>query len=568
MYQQNALRDRRPAVGLTQEYVSNDGPPSKPRPRCRMTQGSGLGSDLTGEQVGLLSSRLRIASLILATAMIVFFVRNLFEPQELSPDWSLSLGLCGGMMVLTSVLAGLLWARRDLCGPYLRLIEIALFGGMALFFTVMQLNSLRNGYILQFAAKGSEGFFLRMVAIAFSVRWFSIIVLYGAFIPNTWRRCAMVVGAIAGIPIVINMGAGLWENALRPYAGELIFDTAIIMAVASAIAIFGSYKISTLHQEAVEAKKLGQYSLKKKLGAGGMGEVYLAEHMMLRRPCAVKLIRADQAGDPANLVRFEREVRSTATLTHPNTVEIFDYGNTEDGTFYYVMEYLPGLSLQEIVEQSGPLPPERAVYVLRQVCGALREAHGFGIIHRDIKPSNILVCERGGVQDVAKLLDFGLAQCTGIHKQNADKLTIQGTIVGSPPFMSPEQASGKDDLDARTDIYSLGAVAYFLLTGKAPYERDTAMKMMMAHAYEPLLHPNKLRPDLPHDLQAVIVRCLEKDPANRLQTAGSLDKALAECGCAGSWTVDRALTWWRNHDSGPVKLVDEQQTVAAAALAT
>jgi serine/threonine-protein kinase len=533
-----------------------------------MAQGSGPGSSLTNEQVNLLASRLRIASLILASVLCGFFLRNLIESPELCPAWHLAVGLCGGMAVFAGVLAGLLWVRRDLCGPYLRLIEMSLFGGMALFYSFLQFQSFHNGYILRFAAAGQEAFVVRIAALAFSVRWFSLVVLYGAFIPNTWRRCAIVIGIVASLPILINLSMALLENTLRPYAGALVFDTVILMAAASAIGIFGSYKISELHQEAVEAKKLGQYSLKKKLGAGGMGEVYLAEHMMLRRPCAVKLIRRDQAGDPANLTRFEREVRSTATLTHPNTVEIFDYGNTDDGTFYYVMEYLPGLSLQEIVEQAGPLPPERAIYILRQVCGALREAHGIGIVHRDIKPSNILVCERGGVQDVAKLLDFGLAQCTGIHKQNADKLTIQGTIVGSPPFMSPEQASGKDDLDARTDIYSLGAVAYFLLTGKAPYERDTAMKMMMAHAYEPLVHPNSLRRDLPHDLEAVIVRCLEKDPAKRFQDADGLDKALAECGCAGSWTADRATTWWNNHDSGPIKLVDERQTVAAAAMAT
>jgi serine/threonine-protein kinase len=568
VYKQNALRDRRPAVGLTQEYVSDDPALKKPRPRCHMAQSSGLGSELTGEQVSVLASRLRIASLILATAMVFFFIRNLFEPQELSPDWNLAIGLCGGMMVLTGVLAALLWARRDWCGPYLRLIEIALFGGMVVFFSVMQFNSFHNGNILQFAAKGREAFFVRMIAIAFSVRWFSIVVLYGAFIPNTWRRCAIVVGTIAAIPILINLGVALVEKELRPYVGELVLDTIIIMGVGSAIAIFGSYKISALHQEAVEAKKLGQYSLKKRLGAGGMGEVYLAEHMMLRRPCAVKLIRPDQAGDAANLTRFEREVQATATLTHPNTVEIFDYGNTEEGTFYYVMEYLPGLSLQELVEQSGPLPPERAVHFLRQVCGALREAHDLGIIHRDIKPSNILICERGGVQDVAKLLDFGLAQCTGVHKQNADKLTIQGTIVGSPPFMSPEQATGRDDLDARTDIYSLGAVAYFLLTGKAPYERDTAMQMMMAHTYEPLIHPNRLRPELPNDLQDVIVRCLEKDPAKRFQSADSLEKALAACSNSSLWTSDRATTWWKNHDSHTLNRVDDHQTLVAAALPT
>jgi serine/threonine-protein kinase len=470
------------------------------------------------------------------------------------------------MTIFTGVLAGLLWARRDLCGPYLRLIEGALFGGMVLLFSGMQILSFHKGYILQFAADGREPFFVRMAAIAFSVRWFSIVVLYGAFIPNTWRRSALVIGVIACFPILINLSMALLESSLRPYVGELVFDTVIIMSVASAIGIFGSYKMSALHQEAAEAKKLGQYVLKDKLGAGGMGEVYLAEHMLLRRPSAIKLIRSDQAGNPANLSRFEREVRATAKLTHWNTVEIYDYGRTEDGTFYYVMEYLPGLSLQDMVEHYGPLPPERVIHFMRQVCQALREAHGFGIIHRDIKPSNILACERGGVQDVAKLLDFGLAQCTGIRKQDANKLTMQGTIVGSPPFMSPEQASGKDDLDVRTDIYSLGGVGYFLLTGKAPFERDTAMQMLMAHAYEPLVYPDKLRPDLPDDLQAVIVHCLEKDPRKRFADAEGLDRALSQCAAAGLWTEERASAWWQNKANGTALPQNTQPTVAAPAL--
>jgi serine/threonine-protein kinase len=369
--------------------------------------------------------------------------------------------------------------------------------------------------------------------------------------------------------LVLNAASGLAGATIegQPLL-NLLFVMGLTLAGAAALAVYGSHRIERLRQEAFEARRLGQYQLKQRLGSGGMGEVYLAEHMMLRRPCAVKLIRPEHAGDPANLSRFEREVRSTATLTHPNTVEIFDYGNTEDGTFYYVMEYLPGLSLQEMVEQSGPLPPERAIHFLRQVCGALREAHGFGIIHRDIKPSNILVCERGGVRDVAKLLDFGLVQCTGIRKQDVDKLTVMGTIVGSPPFMSPEQASGREDLDARTDIYSLGAVGYFLLTGQAPFMRETAMQMMMAHAYEPLVAPEKLRPDLPHDLQAVIVRCLEKDPAKRFQDADGLDKALAECGVAGSWTMERSAAWWSEHALSPLQRVEDMDTVAAAALAT
>jgi serine/threonine-protein kinase len=273
--------------------------------------------------------------------------------------------------------------------------------------------------------------------------------------------------------------------------------------------------------------------------------VYLAEHVLLRRPCAVKLIRPDQAGDPATLQRFEREVQAMATLTHWNTVEIFDYGHADDGTFYYVMEYLPGLSLQELVERSGPVPPARAIHLLRQVCRALREAHGIGLIHRDIKPSNILVCERGGTPDVAKLLDFGLVQQTSLDDQ-AEKLTVVGTIVGSPPFMAPEQAMGTGKLDARGDIYSVGGVAYFLLTGQAPFVRDTALQMLMAHAYEPVIPPGRLRGDLPEDLQAVILRCLEKDPEKRFPDAESLEKALAGCADADGWTEEAARQWWQD----------------------
>src|SRR5262249_9075166 len=186
-----------------------------------------------------------------------------------------------------------------------------------------------------------------------------------------------------------------------------------------------------LRQEAFAARTLGQYRLKERLGAGGMGEVYLAEHALLKRPCAIKLIRLERAGDPRNLVRFEREVQATAALSHANTVEIYDYGHAADGTFYYVMEYLPGLDLERLGGGPGPLPPERAVPLLRQVCGALREAHAAGLIHRDLKPGNVLVCRRGGLADVAKLLDFGLVRAPGLD-QDGQKLTQEGALAGTP----------------------------------------------------------------------------------------------------------------------------------------
>ena len=249
----------------------------------------------------------------------------------------------------------------------------------------------------------------------------------------------------------------------------------LILAVGST---FGARTISRLRRQVAEARQLGQYRLRRRIGAGGMGEVYLAEHQLLKRPCAVKLIRPGDVADPKALARFEREVRLTATLSHPNTVEIYDYGRTEDGTYYYVMEYLPGLSLAELVERHGPLPPGRAVYLLRQVCGALREAHAAGLIHRDIKPSNIFAARRGGMDDVAKLLDFGLVLPAATA--GAPHLSGEGQILGTPLFMSPEQATGGRELDERSDIYSLGAVAYYLLTGRPPFDEGDGMRLLIA----------------------------------------------------------------------------------------
>jgi eukaryotic-like serine/threonine-protein kinase len=241
--------------------------------------------------------------------------------------------------------------------------------------------------------------------------------------------------------------------------------------------------------------------------------------------------------------RFEREVRINATLSHPNIVEIFDYGRTEEGVYYYVMEYLPGLSLAELVKLHGPLPPERAVYLLRQVCLALQEAHEAGLIHRDIKPSNIFAARRGGRYDVAKLLDFGLVRPTATAL--APDPSGEGQILGTPLYMSPEQAQGERTLDARSDIYSLGAVAYFLLTGKPPFNEGTAIAALIAHARDQAPPPSQIRLDLPEDLDRLVMRCLAKAPEDRFPDAESLESALAECSCAPKWGKNEANQWWQ-----------------------
>jgi serine/threonine-protein kinase len=332
---------------------------------------------------------------------------------------------------------------------------------------------------------------------------------------------------------------------------------AIILLILAAGSAFGAGAISRLRRQVAEARQLGPYRLRQQIGAGAMGEVYLAEHRLLKRPCALKLIRPDRVGDPRVLARFEREVRLTATLSHPNTVEIYDYGRTPDGTYYYVMEYLPGLSLEELVERHGPMPPGRVVYLLRQVCRALREAHAVGLVHRDIKPANIIAARRGGLDDVAKLLDFGLAQPAATGP--AAGLSAEGQILGTPLFMSPEQATGDRELDRRSDIYSLGAVAYHLLTGRPPFTGAGGMAVLVAHARDPVVPPSRILTGVPEDLERVVLRCLAKEAADRFADAGSLERALGACACAGDWDEDRAARWWQ--DAGRIR---PSPTAAAA----
>jgi serine/threonine-protein kinase len=362
------------------------------------------------------------------------------------------------------------------------------------------------------------------------------------------EHAAVIIGTLASVPIISNLIAILLSE---PLSHVLTWDgwvgIVLVMALTAVTGVFGVDTIGRLRSEAFQARQLGQYRLTQQIGAGGMGEVYLAEHQMMKRPVAIKVIRPNRANDPGALARFEREVRATSRLSHWNTIEIFDYGRTADGTFYYVMEYLPGLSIAELIERHGPLAPERAVYLLQQTCDALGEAHALGLIHRDIKPGNIFAAERGGHYDVAKLLDFGLAKRMISTTDESVQLTGEGSITGSPLYMAPEQATGGEP-DARSDVYSLGAVTYYMLTGRPPFPGDNAIKVMIAQASEPVTPPSVYRPDIPADLEAIVLRCLAKSPSERFQDTASLAAALAECQCAGRWSRHEAARWWAGLD--------------------
>jgi serine/threonine-protein kinase len=291
-----------------------------------------------------------------------------------------------------------------------------------------------------------------------------------------------------------------------------------------------------------EAKRVGNYRLEREIGEGGMSHVYLARHALLKRPAAVKVLKSHLATDEA-VTRFQREAQLCSQLVHPNTVEVYDYGTTRDGRWYYAMEYLEGISVQDLVTVHGPMPAARVVYLLRQACGSLREAHDHGWVHRDVKPSNLMLCARGGEHDVVKVLDFGIVKQT--RNPHTRDVTQYSKVLGTPLFMAPERLRNPADADARADIYALGAVAYFALTGRAAFEAESDHDIVYRVLNEP---PPRLPADsAPAELVELVARCLEKDrearPARIEEVAAVLDALAARL----AWTQADARAWWERH---------------------
>jgi hypothetical protein len=326
--------------------------------------------------------------------------------------------------------------------------------------------------------------------------------------------------------------------------GALWWTAALGIATATSHVIYG------LRAEVRDARRLGQYTLTEKLGEGGMGVVYLARHALLRRPSAIKLLPPDKLSAEGE-ARFEREVQLTAKLSHPNTIRVFDYGRTPEGIFYYVMEYLEGASLEDVVALAGPLAAGRVIHILDQVAGALSEAHGIGLIHRDIKPANIFLTQQGGVPDVAKVLDFGLVKQlhrTGVDASTVQMLTGDHTISGTPTYMAPEAITSPERVDARTDLYALGAVGYFLLTGREVFSGTNLLEVCSHHLHS-TPQPPSTRVDWPisDDLERLILTCLEKEPNDRVPNARALQSRLRACRDAGTWSEEDAERWFELH---------------------
>ena len=439
-------------------------------------------------------------------------------------------------ITVSTMCAVILHRKRDLTLAQIRIAEFVVMANTGLLIIVIDVRLM-----LEAATANDEATLISVTNWQYFA-WTLIIFIYGVFMPNTWQRAAAVLLPIAAIPSLLTE----WVCFLDPLVAALLDEDRFGQPlptpfIAAAIAIYAAHLIHGARLSAFQARRLAQYHIKRLIGEGGMGQVFEAEHLLLKRACAIKLIQPERSADDRAQLRFEREVRATAKLTHPNTIEIYDYGKTKDGVFFFAMELLPGMNLRDLVKSSGPLPPARAIHFLSDVCEALHEAHQAGLIHRDVKPSNIFASQRGGIYDFTKLLDFGV-----VREMEVDpSLSITSAMVaGTPAFMSPEQITEPAQIDARSDLYAVGAVAYYLLTGRPPFLGDSPVQVMLAQVNQVPEFPSTYEPGIPADLEMVVMRCLVKDVDDRYSDAAQLQSALQACSCAGTWTREDAADWW------------------------
>jgi serine/threonine-protein kinase len=366
---------------------------------------------------------------------------------------------------------------------------------------------------------------------------------------TTWKTAAVALAIVAMDPLSLLVLVAIGQ-VTQP---EIRAASFIPHISAFVMATFVSRIVHRLGVQVTKAREMGSYQLEERLGRGGMGEVWRARHRLLARPAAVKLVRPEVLGGDASsqqtgLRRFEREAQATALMRSPHTIHLYDFGVSDDGTFYYVMELLEGFDAETIVERFGPVRAERAIYFLQQICDSLGEAHEMGLIHRDIKPGNVYVCRYGRKVDFIKVMDFGLVKARGEAEGQDVKLTAENAVSGTPGYMAPEQLLGKRPLDARVDIYALGCLAYWLVTGELVFSGSSVMETMVQHVREEPIPPSeRTELEIPASLEAVILRCLEKEPDRRPQTSDQLSQLLRACEVKTPWTHERARDWWDTH---------------------
>ncbi len=365
-------------------------------------------------------------------------------------------------------------------------------------------------------------------------------------VPTTLARTAIAsLVAAATAPLGVAILAAKHGDVV---GGRDYFDVSVVPVVAAALAIGGSRVVYGLGLEVARAKRLGAYQLTDLLGRGGMGEVWRAEHRLLARPAAIKLIRPGDAEKNAiRSKRFEREAQVTSQLHSPHTVELYDFGVSSDGAFYYVMELLDGMDLESLVREHGPQPPARAVGILAQVCHSLDEAHHAGLVHRDIKPANVYLCRYGRDVDFVKVLDFGLVTLQPDRPMpDTTDLTLDNVIQGTPTYMPPEMITAPDSVGPAADLYALGCVGYWLLTGTLVFGASDTVRQLADHLHTPPPPMSDHGVDVPAELESIVMACLAKQPEARPASAAALADMLRACPLPTTWTTQDARAWWGN----------------------
>lgn len=422
-----------------------------------------------------------------------------------------------------------------------------------------------TGLGLVFEAVSSYGIaaaeFLQPLGAYVGVPWIGLswvavwMLLFNVVVPTVPRYAVMAaLLSVTSVPAMVLLSISLFPPASPPSSVMIFFGFGFPYLLVVIMAYVGARVVYTLGTEVTRARELGSYRLEERLGEGGMGEVWRASHRLLARPAAIKLIRSSRPGHAGGVSddmrrRFEREAQVIAQLRSPHTVTLFDFGVSEEGSFYYAMELLDGVDTDTLIKRFGPIPAERVVYILRQICHSLAEAESSGLVHRDIKPANIFLCRYGEDHDFVKVLDFGIAKVVQDRSSEAmTALTIPDVIQGTPAFIAPEQALGGADVDARADIYSTGCVAYWLLTGQLVFTPDTPIQLLLAHVQTPPEPPSsRTEMPIPAELDALVLGCLAKDPKNRPASARELWRQLDALALTSSWTEERAREWWRTH---------------------
>lgn len=405
-------------------------------------------------------------------------------------------------------------------------------------------------YYGAFRGVGAEQITEDLVGLSSVAIW---MIFFAVLVPAKPRH-ALLALSLSGSAVPITMALLIRFGdapVLEPQRFLFVFVLPYVMMVF--VSYIAARIIYGLGKEVLRAQEMGSYRLLELIGRGGMGEVWLASHNLLARPAAIKLIRSDTldmepGGTDTALTRFEQEAQATALLQSHHTVDLYDFGVSDDGTFYYVMELLDGIDLESVVSRFGPLPVERVVHILRQACLSLGEAHRRGVVHRDVKPGNLFLCQRVFEHDFVKVLDFGLVKHVTVDVAGAEALTRRGLLAGTPSYLAPELAMGTEEIDGRADIYALGCVSFKLLTGRCVFEEETALATILAHVNTSPPRPSSISEmPIPPDFEDLVLACLSKDPDRRPPTCEALIQALEGITLADPWTKERAADWWQMH---------------------